>query len=163
MARGKGKNSWAHNWFCKEDKCLYVAPQSGEVCGVEKGKRNCIDRAAHLKAHNVTEETPLPTKQGTRNILAALAAACPPLDALEKIYVLMALRGMSNKIVNCPVWRDFTNSLISRNFNLKSASRCARQATYSSQPSSMIFGFCHQCSMVALASELELLHALGIA
>jgi hypothetical protein len=26
----------AHNWFCKEDKCLYVAPQSGEVCGVVK-------------------------------------------------------------------------------------------------------------------------------
>jgi hypothetical protein len=116
MARGKGKNSWAHNWFCKEDKCLYVAPQSGEICGVEKSKRNCIDRAAHLKAHNVTEETPLPTKQGTRNILAALAAACPPLDALEKIYVLMALHGMPNKIVNiCPVWRDVTSSLISRN------------------------------------------------
>jgi hypothetical protein len=63
MSTGKkreGKHTWAHNWFCSAHKCLFVS-DTGEVCGLIRNARNCVDRALHLKTHGVTHTTTLPT------------------------------------------------------------------------------------------------------
>jgi hypothetical protein len=117
MSTGKkreGKHTWAHNWFCSAHKCLFVS-DTGEVCGLIRNARNCVDRAIHLKTHGVTHTTTLPTALGVQNILQALAAACPPLCHEEEVLVTMALNGMANRIVNCPMFRKVTKTAMSRN------------------------------------------------
>jgi hypothetical protein len=118
MGRGGGKDSWAHAWFSPVGdtntvQCRFTG-DDGVRCTHTTSRRFVNVLAEHARRHGISKTTPVQKSSGTVSIREAMAAFCPVFTKEEVTHIFLAVNGLPQLLLVCPLFRQITATQIAR-------------------------------------------------